>query len=403
MDIFEVVEANPKATIVVFGCGQIGHFFGTLAEKLGISIHAFCDNKQTLWGSTFCGYPVISPEVLQQLHQEQGDHLWVQIALSHEKSKKQTEEIQTQLHALGLTQIITPLDILHFYIPLHNQFIQKYPEHQGRMETLRCLTNENREKRKTMIHSHSPSIYQHIFICQPAKTGDSTLSATYTKAKQVEIQHAMHQPAHFDRKEAQKLDRVKVTTAIRDPISRDISNLFHKIGHAGILNYPYIQFQDYADFLSTKDPQPLFDKMVAQYFLIDAPQHTGEKIPYYQQFFTRFQKHILDVTQVPFDQEKGYAIVKEGNVDVFFYQLEKLNSLVPELSDFMGVPFDTLENDNIADEKWVAPYYAQAKNELKFSKAYFEACYKDPYVRHCYSEADIEKFKARWQGQVEPN
>ncbi|MFI3169219.1 MAG: putative capsular polysaccharide synthesis family protein [Faecalibacterium sp.] len=119
-----------------------------------------------------------------------------------------------------------------------------------------------------------------------------------------------------------------------------------------------------------------------------------------QDFFVEFEKAVLDITKYLFDQDKGYAIIKEGNIEVFVYQLEKLNDLVPELSAWIGVPFEHLEKGNQASDKWFAESYRQAQQEIEFSQEYFDKCYNEPYVKYCYNEADIERFKARWRPHI---
>lgn len=119
-----------------------------------------------------------------------------------------------------------------------------------------------------------------------------------------------------------------------------------------------------------------------------------------QYFLPFFGKYIIDITQYPFDQQKGYAIIREGNLEVFVYQIEKLNYVVDELSEWIGVEFQTLERDNEASNKWIAGSYQQAQDDITFSKEYFDRCFAEPYVQHCYSQEDIAKFKEKWKGHI---
>lgn len=102
----------------------------------------------------------------------------------------------------------------------------------------------------------------------------------------------------------------------------------------------------------------------------------------------------------PFDKEKGYTIIKEGNIEVFVYQLEKLNDVFLELSDWVGVPFEKMVNANKAEDKWVGESYKQACKEIEITQEYFDRCYNEPYVKHFYSDEDIEKFKERWRSHI---
>ncbi len=64
------------------------------------------------------------------------------------------------------------------------------------------------------------------------------------------------------------------------------------------------------------------------------------------------------------------------------------------------MPFESLLNDNVGEDKWYGDSYKQAKKELIISQEYFDAAFNEPYVKHFYSEADIEKFKAQWRPHI---
>ncbi len=123
--------------------------------------------------------------------------------------------------------------------------------------------------------------------------------------------------------------------------------------------------------------------------------------PYLESFLEKFNNNITNVIGVPFDKESGYSIIKSGNIEVFVYQLEKLNNIIPQLSEWVGSnPFDQLVNDNIGEAKWTGESYKQAQKELVISQEYFDACFNAPYVKHFYSNEDIEKFKDRWRPHI---
>lgn len=235
------------------------------------------------------------------------------------------------------------------------------------------------------------SYSEQIYVCQPAKTGDVTMMKTL-KANSVPCVMAAHNPEIV--KEALKQQKiVRVTTAIREPIAMDLSWLFHVLS-AGYVFYPIAQItsEDIYQYWKTSNSDQLFKKSF---------YNCKRIIPTLTRYYDEFSKYVVDVKKHEFDQNQGFTIVKNGNIEVFMYQLEKLNELVPELSNWLGVPFDALENGNVASESWIADYYAKAKEEITFSQEYFDACYKDPYVQHCYSKEDIEKFKDKWSGHIQ--
>lgn len=182
---------------------------------------------------------------------------------------------------------------------------------------------------------------------------------------------------------------VKIITGIREPIGRDLSTLYQNIASASIA--PFFTKETMLAFFHQNDVQTLFEDFIS---------YKSEGTTCIRTFFDTLQICGIDVRNHPFDQEKGYGICKEGPFEIFVYQLEKLNDLVPEISQWMGYDFDCWEKTNEASEKWVAKSYEKAKKELTFSQEYFDACYADSYVQHCYTPEDIEKFKTKWKSHI---
>ncbi len=259
-----------------------------------------------------------------------------------------------------------------------------------------------------------------VVICSPRKTADHTLNYTFNKhAKKNNFLenyavNLWHTPACINRSYAEKKhDCFKIVMGVREPVSQNISSLYEDIG-AGLsietlfynelfgasLNLPFRELiEKYENiFADGIDVQQCWNIHTSLYLnaIPKQPFHQG----FIQDFILGFAKYVVDITTFPFDQEKGYTIIKDGDTEVFVYQLEKLNSLIPELSEWVGIPFDKLENGNQASEKWVAESYKQAQKEIEISQEYFDKCFDEPYVKHCYSEADIETFKEKWRSHI---
>lgn len=115
-----------------------------------------------------------------------------------------------------------------------------------------------------------------------------------------------------------------------------------------------------------------------------------------------FNSNIINLYNHSFNTEQGYDIIKEGNIEVFVYQLEKLNDIAPQMSDWIGqTSFDEWINGNEASGKWINDFYKQAQKEIKFSQEFFDSCYNAEWVQHFYSQEDIEKFKERWRPHIQ--
>lgn len=55
---------------------------------------------------------------------------------------------------------------------------------------------------------------------------------------------------------------------------------------------------------------------------------------------------------------------------------------------------------NVGDDKWYSQLYKETKETIKFSQEYFDWSFNSSYLRHFYSDEDIEKFKMKWRGHV---
>lgn len=378
-ELREDFELYSKHTLILWGCRVLGEKFVTFAKKTDLHIHACCDNDSSKWGTEFLGIPVISPKELEALAGEDKGVL-VQLALV----PKNQSAVISQLEEMGISNYAKTVE--NFYSFAHiipRKFLEKYPNVR---EDVTPYFHTEISPRVEIPASYEEGL---IAVCQPPKTGDITI---------LETCHAHKIPSSFMQHKFTALEnhqqRIKITTAIRDPISRDISGIFQELSDGRLCHREELSFEDYLFFLESGDGQIIFDKIYAKSGVKNVSTQQG--------FFSNFAKNIIDLSQHPFDKEAGYTIIKEGNFDIFFYQLERLNDAIPALSQWMGTPFDALVNSNVADSKWIAKDYKKAQKDLKFSKDYFESSYNFPYLKHCYSEADIEKFKARWEKNVDP-
>lgn len=257
-----------------------------------------------------------------------------------------------------------------------------------------------------------------IFLCNAPKTGDKSLNKTFEK-NNITYLNSWHLAKAFNTNALMNYYKpFKIITAVREPISQNVSILYQLIGEIhrnfgwvsrliGIDKVMDVIYKGGGDF------QKIFDLWVDAMGYTEETNHPIEMISgenskliqsdyalAIQYFLPFFGKYIIDITQYPFDQQKGYAIIREGNLEVFVYQIEKLNYVVDELSEWIGVEFQTLERDNEASNKWIAGSYQQAQDDITFSKEYFDRCFAEPYVQHCYSQEDIAKFKEKWKGHI---
>lgn len=379
-------------------------YFGVLETKVKkiykllklfkIDIFAYCDNNENLWGNTLHNgsVPILSPVQLKELV-DKGEYIMVQIAF--EITKK--DAIKNQIESLGITKYITLqetysiLKVLRRYKLLQNDF---------RIKKTTNPTNWAAGLENLHIDSLNNLNTTFLFKCTPPKTGTRTttqlLQASGIQFSQSGVILLADEQLSTLR---EAYDTVKIITGVRDPIGQNLSLLYQFVT---VLHNVYEDlFLPLATpLLHQETPQTLFDTLM-DFLGYTNEENKNEMVhPHVQGFVSEFQKNILDIMKEPFDKEKGYSIIKEGNLEVFVYQLEKLNLAGPALAEFVGGNVSEIKKENAAANKWIAESYEEAKKELRFSKEYFDKCYDEPYIKHFYSDEDIEKMKNKWRKNI---
>lgn len=137
---------------------------------------------------------------------------------------------------------------------------------------------------------------------------------------------------------------IPIVTGVRFPLDRDISMYFHNAYGIEMRPLPEPGEVDgvIADF---KANFPLFAS--AGWFDEELKRLTG-----------------VDIFAYPFDREKGFAEIAVGRFRIFVYRLDKLDTLQPELSRFLGEPkFRLIKMNESASKRYTDLYRS-------FKKAY---------------------------------
>lgn len=391
-------EVSEK-TMVLWGAKNLGPLFLSCLRELSIEVAYFCDNDSSLWGTVLSGVAVISPLQLQELVEaskaSEREDIVVQLAL-HQKYEG---AIREQLATYGITAVYS---VDFCYEGLKLTFLDHFHEEN------RAVSQEEKVSWTKPMFVLGPKDFYAVceqekipvLVGQPPKVGDITMMETL-KSHGIDYFFLGNQPHWYDKKVTGGRDEtIKIITSIRDPIARDFSMLFHLISVGDFFHGSLpVEMEKILEDDRDQVVRYLLDLLLqaGKGTKIFNPLFLQDEKPFLQCFFDSFSQHILDITQYPMDTEKGYCVIKEGNIEVFLYQLEELNHLLPELSAFLGRDIKALTNANEAKNKWVSSYYQKALQELKLPNDYFEAVYDDPYVKHCYGEKKIAQFKEKWK------
>lgn len=365
-----------KNNVIIYGAGKETVQIVEMLQAQEVTISAICDSTIGDEGE-FSGVELIS---IEELNSRNGQGTIIQLATTYQ-TLLQGENIITYEEGLQVVNFINKLKLL-------KQFPQMLTKLQK--DNAKLKETQTNNIRKTILKATETPL---VLLCLPTKTGDHTLMETFSSIG-IPFHILWHTPEMFLKDEFSNLDKpIKVITAVREPISRDISFLYQCLEF--IVSSPMIDKLN----LQLKTPHVMTGGGDAQQ-IFDLHFNSKKGATPMVDFFQKFDEHILKLTDYPFDQEQGYAIIKEGNLEVFVYQLEKLDSLATAMGDWLDTPIEHFVSGNTADSKWIATSYEQAKSDIVLDPEYYEKCYSSEWVKHFYSNEDIEKFKANWNTHI---
>lgn len=370
--------------VLLFGANEQGEQLLSLFQKHGIQVTWVCDPNTQLWNTDFCGYSVCDPEIISGLLHEH-PALVVQLATTC-TSKDLFEQI---VHLIPFDEAWA---ILNFYDTLSQDSQNNHSLLQAeKIQTVNILQETIKLSKFSSENLDKPL----LILCMPPKTGDHSLIQTFQR-ENIPHHFVFHMPEAIELYSlSQDHPEIKIITAVRDPIAENISLLYQNIGeiHRSLTARFLISGHFNRDFFEFGgNTQDLFELFIHS---LHNPALCGAHP--IQRFIPIFQKHISQTLQQDFDQKLGYGIARQGNVQIFTFQLEQLNQLLPQLSQFIGTKLSSLSNGNLTSNKWVASAYKQAQKDLTFSEDYFEECYSSDWVRHCYSQKSISTFQDKWK------
>lgn len=110
----------------------------------------------------------------------------------------------------------------------------------------------------------------------------------------------------------------------------------------------------------------------------------------------------IDIFATPFPRDYGYKIYEGLSADLLLIRTEDLNRCHREaIEKFLGISGFELLGANRAEDK--GPNYARAykkfKDSVDISDAWLEKLYSIPWVKHIYSNEEIERFRKQWKSR----
>lgn len=170
--------------------------------------------------------------------------------------------------------------------------------------------------------------------------------------------------------------RIKVVTMVREPMAREISDIFQ--------NWKGLFAVDSMSSLTFLRLKEYLDKHDHHYVL--------------NWFDSEFKSYLdFDIYAHPFDIEKGYSIYKTTKMDILVIRTDRLNDCVVEaISKLCGIKVKLTGSTNTIEQKDNNELYFELIKGYEASPEKLRLLYTSRLVKHFYTEFEINAFIKKW-------
>lgn len=183
--------------------------------------------------------------------------------------------------------------------------------------------------------------------------------------------------------------RWTVITLVRDPVERDLSDFLQ---HPEWWQMQRLRYE--RGWIAKNQAHKFVTRLTKEF------QRYDEATNFACTWFDRELKRVfgVDVYDYPFDQERGFGIIRTETVEVLVLRLSDLDRVFhPVVTQFLRRPEPIpLVRANEARDRDVANIYPVVLRNLTLDRRTCERIYATKFARHFFSEAMREAAIARW-------
>ncbi len=170
--------------------------------------------------------------------------------------------------------------------------------------------------------------------------------------------------------------RLKIITMVREPVIRDISDVF----------------ENWKTFFSLEKAHELTSEMVLTRLRMHKFEYT---LNWFDNEFRNWTG--IDIYNKPFDKEQGYSVWHFDAFDVLCIKLEKMDSVLTKgMLELGGPPLKQGSNANVATSKAIKDVYKDVSNKFRLSPEQENILLNSKYLNHFYTADEIMALKTRW-------
>jgi hypothetical protein len=211
------------------------------------------------------------------------------------------------------------------------------------------------------------------------------------ETEHIYVSHFLHH--QWNKKNSDR--KWKFISLVRDPIARNVSEFFYSVDTTKV--EPYLpNFYELLESRSIHMPD-----LIEAFLLSFHPESEDFNLPLIW-FDDEFKKFLnVDVYSLEFPKTQGYQIIKNGSSDILILKLESLMDCYQQaFSEFLNLDDFRLITANVAGQKKYYPVYKGFIKEVNLPENYINKMYESKYVKHFYTQKEIEGFRMKWQRQL---
>lgn len=422
IDLINSIDVLKHATLYLYGAGNNGQHIKNILDDLSISIEGFADSDESLSGKRIDDLPIYSSSEVSHIVKNSECTILVTTLGG---LNQVVDFLQEQ--GMNMNRVYTIYGFFWCVYFHYSEWFQNDLQLKKKYDDF-FYTHREFVKRTVYYNQIYGSFYATkialmrkkppIVVYQPGKVGSNTVEYTLGAFGIDNLRmHGVTYPYEYENLKCKEIfidwvkmfPKIKMITLIREPISKDFGHFFQKISLVDDMGW-YVKgimeqdFQtSYLNYLSIITPMDYtngrkeeFQSVITSH--IDYIGKINSNGAYWGWYENELKDTFgIDILQSDFDPQKGYTIIKVKNIELLIIRLDKLNSLVKVLGEFVEMPNLEIKSTNQHQDKDYAYAYKQLQQELILPRDYIDFYYNDnPYVQHFFSDEEIQSFKKKW-------
>lgn len=384
IELLKNLDILYKNKIFLYGAGAVGGRAIRLLEEIGLEVEGVCESNSKRWGTSYLGCKVISMGELKESCQLLGGIIII-------TSEGNEDEIADGLNYYKIDADIYTYFGLRTSVEVNIEDSRIPTKYREKIEVIASVYDRNLVNRTLVSKKMFDAVKGDdvVLVYQPGKVGSSTVLKSLRK-RRINTTHChflggswrlrdlgediIREKENYSRL-LNILKKVKIITLVREPIMRDISNYFQRFEENILSGALPDTYQGVLKYLDEYSDMGEFGYQF-EWHRMELESVTG-----------------IDIYQYPFNREKGYTIIKEGNLEVLVLKLEALNNNDKLIGEFLSVKDFKIYQDNLGDKKPYRYVYKELKKNLKIPTYIVERYYSNnSRMDHFYTEEEKKKF-----------